>query len=81
MRAVADGLETNKHLDILRSIGCTYWQGYLVCRPMFDSGASILNLDNEERIRSSGVFKILIMVPFIIPIKICGRFESIALFS
>jgi diguanylate cyclase (GGDEF)-like protein/PAS domain S-box-containing protein len=38
MRIVAEGVETEAQLDILRSLGCDEYQGFLFARPM-DAGA------------------------------------------
>jgi diguanylate cyclase (GGDEF)-like protein/PAS domain S-box-containing protein len=38
MRIVAEGVETESQLDMLRSLGCDEFQGYLFARPM-DAGA------------------------------------------
>ncbi len=34
MRAVAEGVETQRQLDHLRSMGCTFGQGYLFAKPL-----------------------------------------------
>jgi EAL domain-containing protein (putative c-di-GMP-specific phosphodiesterase class I) len=34
MNVVAEGVETNEHLDLLRNAGCPQLQGFLLGRPM-----------------------------------------------
>jgi EAL domain-containing protein (putative c-di-GMP-specific phosphodiesterase class I) len=34
IRVIAEGIETIEQLDILKSLGCTYGQGYLLSRPI-----------------------------------------------
>jgi EAL domain-containing protein (putative c-di-GMP-specific phosphodiesterase class I) len=34
MQAVAEGIETQTQLDVLRQLGCDFGQGYLLHRPM-----------------------------------------------
>ncbi|MDF2446809.1 MAG: diguanylate cyclase/phosphodiesterase with sensor(s) [Moraxellaceae bacterium] len=42
MEVVAEGVETEKHLDFLRKEGCDYIQGYLLSRPIPDQELSQL---------------------------------------
>ena len=34
MTAVAEGVETEAQLEVLRELGCDEFQGFLVCRPL-----------------------------------------------
>ena len=34
MSVVAEGIETQEQLEILRELGCEYGQGYLLARPL-----------------------------------------------
>ena len=34
IETIAEGIETAEQLDLLASIGCTYAQGYYICKPM-----------------------------------------------
>jgi diguanylate cyclase (GGDEF)-like protein/PAS domain S-box-containing protein len=42
LEVVAEGLETEAHLDALRRLGCRYGQGYLFSRPVNVAGATAL---------------------------------------
>lgn len=42
LRVVAEGIETNAHLDVARSLGCDRAQGYLLARPMVRSAVDLL---------------------------------------
>jgi EAL domain-containing protein (putative c-di-GMP-specific phosphodiesterase class I) len=42
MTTVAEGVETETHLEELRKLGCTTAQGYLIARPMDASAAEAL---------------------------------------
>ncbi len=41
-KVIAEGVETTEHLNILRSLGCEYGQGYLFAKPL--SGEAVPNL-------------------------------------
>jgi diguanylate cyclase (GGDEF)-like protein/PAS domain S-box-containing protein len=42
LEVVAEGLETDEHLDVLRRLGCRYGQGYLFSRPVDAATATAL---------------------------------------
>ena len=42
----AEGIETAEHLDIVRELGCDYWQGYLLGRP--EEMASLMRQTRPE---------------------------------
>jgi EAL domain-containing protein (putative c-di-GMP-specific phosphodiesterase class I) len=42
MTTVAEGVETEVHLDELRKLGCTTAQGYLIAKPMYANDAEAL---------------------------------------
>jgi diguanylate cyclase (GGDEF)-like protein/PAS domain S-box-containing protein len=42
LEVVAEGLETQEHLDVLRRLGCRFGQGYLFSRPVNVAAASAL---------------------------------------
>ena len=42
LEVVAEGLETEEHLDALRRLGCRLGQGYLFSRPVNVAAASAL---------------------------------------
>jgi diguanylate cyclase (GGDEF)-like protein len=48
LRVVAEGIETSQHLEHLRSLRCTYGQGYLFSKPL-DSNALRQFLDTDPR--------------------------------
>ncbi len=46
---IAEGIETEEHLEILRDLGCTYGQGYLFSRPISSETAiQLLSTDDQE---------------------------------
>jgi EAL domain-containing protein (putative c-di-GMP-specific phosphodiesterase class I) len=51
IRTVAEGVETERELDVLRSLGCDFAQGYLLGRPM--AAAAFLQLISAEQARQS----------------------------
>jgi EAL domain-containing protein (putative c-di-GMP-specific phosphodiesterase class I) len=46
-RVIAEGVETSEHLNILRSLGCEYAQGYLFAKPLPE--AEVRNLLTASR--------------------------------
>jgi EAL domain-containing protein (putative c-di-GMP-specific phosphodiesterase class I) len=34
MQAIAEGIETQTQLEVLKQLGCDFGQGYYLCRPM-----------------------------------------------
>jgi EAL domain-containing protein (putative c-di-GMP-specific phosphodiesterase class I) len=39
---VAEGIETASHLEVIKSLGCDYVQGYYFSRPLGDSDLQML---------------------------------------
>lgn len=60
MRVVAEGIETESQLDVLRNLGCDYGQGYLMAKPQ--------SRENAE--------KLLYEMTRMLPNAFDGRFES-----
>jgi diguanylate cyclase (GGDEF)-like protein len=54
-RVVAEGVETKEQLEILRSLGCEFVQGYLISRPLAGSSVEgmllshVFNTSSEDR--------------------------------
>ncbi len=48
LEVVAEGIETPKHLQILRDLGCEYGQGFLFSRPIEVKGATALALGEKK---------------------------------
>ncbi len=52
LAVVAEGVETETQLDLIRGYGCHYYQGFY-CSPAVDSNAFTALLDHHENVRSS----------------------------
>ncbi|HBW19499.1 MAG TPA: hypothetical protein DEH11_11080, partial [Actinobacteria bacterium] len=53
IEVVAEGIEQPKQLEMLRAMGCSRGQGYLVARPMAATGIEAA-LAREDRLRRAG---------------------------
>jgi EAL domain-containing protein (putative c-di-GMP-specific phosphodiesterase class I) len=55
LHVIAEGVEEEEHLSLLRSIGCESAQGYLLGRPMDPDGIAIPTRQNTPRMVRLGV--------------------------
>ena len=52
MEVIAEGVETEEQLSVLRGLGCTYIQGYLFSKPLAADAAEMLYGETRE----NGIF-------------------------
>lgn len=48
LKTLAEGVETVEHLDVIRSLGCESWQGFLKSRPLTVDQVEIFLLKNNQ---------------------------------
>jgi EAL domain-containing protein (putative c-di-GMP-specific phosphodiesterase class I) len=48
MRSIAEGIEQKEQVDLLRSVGCEFGQGYLFSKPLPTEGCERLLVDQRE---------------------------------
>jgi len=50
LRVIAEGIESSKHLEHLREMGCEFGQGYYFSQPAAAEEAEQLLFDRENRV-------------------------------
>jgi EAL domain-containing protein (putative c-di-GMP-specific phosphodiesterase class I) len=55
MRVIAEGIETESQLAVLRNLGCDYGQGYLLARPQTRENAEKMVYDPQNFVHSESV--------------------------